>query len=55
MRVVSKEILHRSPGKGTLVYWHTFYTRATGDILLHVSRWLMPEWIGDAYVYRIAP
>lgn len=29
--------------------------RETGDIVLHMSRWFLPEWIGNAYIYRIEP
>ena len=27
--------------------------RDTGDIVLHMSRWMLPEWIGSSYLYRI--
>ncbi len=41
MRLISKEIFFKSPGKGALV--------------LHMSRWFLEEWSGDAWVYRITP
>jgi hypothetical protein len=28
--------------------------RESGEIVVHMSRWMLPDWIGHAYVYRIA-
>jgi hypothetical protein len=46
----------RQPGESEQMMLSNFSAhedRATGEIVLHMSRWLAPDWIGDAYVYRI--
>jgi hypothetical protein len=46
----------RQPGESEQMMLSNFSAhedRATGEIVLHMSRWMAPDWIGDAYVYRI--
>jgi hypothetical protein len=48
----------RQPGEPegmTLSNFSAREDRETGEIVLHASRWMLPEWNGSAYLYRIAP
>lgn len=45
---------HESP-QMTLSNFHAHEDRLTGQIVLHMSRWMLPDFAGDAYVYRVEP
>ena len=37
----------------TLSNFFAHEDRQTGEIVLHMSRWFLDDWIGDAHIYRI--
>ncbi len=46
----------RGPGESermTLSNFSAHVDRETGEMVVHVSRWMLPEWIGDSYEYRV--
>jgi hypothetical protein len=46
----------RLPGDSpaiTLSNFHAHEDRESHEIILHMTRWRLPDWIGDAEVYRI--
>jgi hypothetical protein len=46
----------RQPGEPEAMTLSNFFAhedRESGEILLHMSRWFLEEWRGDAYCYRI--
>ncbi len=37
----------------TISNFSTHVDRVTGEVVVHASRWLLPQWIGDGYEYRL--
>jgi hypothetical protein len=42
------------PTTMTLSNFSAHIDRKTGEVVIHMSRWLLPNWAGKAYEYRVS-